>query len=150
MFSNWVRRFSDRTNALDFDPITLLVATISDEYGPQQASREEIDQHRVERSGAGVPRQRPGKREDLVAPEGQGDQQQSSCDGLPRYTLAVRCERSREVVFFSAPEEVLGLSDSSLAAEAALSLAEGMGFLFEEDSPYLSLQSHFHIVAAYR
>ena len=61
-----------------------------------------------------------------------------SCDGLPRYTLAVRCERSREVVFFSAREEVLGLSDSSLAAEAALSLAEGMGFLFEEDLPPIS------------
>jgi hypothetical protein len=57
------------------------------------------------------------------------------CDGLPRYTLAVRCERSREVVFFSMHEEDLGLSDSSLAAEAALSLAEGMGFLFEEDLP---------------
>ncbi len=56
-----------------------------------------------------------------------------SCDGLPRYTLAVRCERSREVVFFSASKEDLSLSESSLAAEAALSLAEGMGFLFEED-----------------
>ncbi len=55
------------------------------------------------------------------------------CDGLPRFTLAVRCERSREVVFFSAREEEFDLSDSSLAAEAALSLAEGMGFLFEED-----------------
>ena len=61
-----------------------------------------------------------------------------SCDGLSRYTLAVRCERSREVVFFSAREEDLGLSGSSLAAEAALSLAEGMGFLFEEDLPPIS------------
>jgi hypothetical protein len=58
-----------------------------------------------------------------------------SGDGLPHYTLAVRCERSREVVFFSAREEDLGPSGSSLAAEAALSLAEGMGFLFEEDLP---------------
>jgi hypothetical protein len=57
------------------------------------------------------------------------------CDGLPRYTLAVRCERSREVVFFSVHEEDLGRADLSLAAEAALSLAEGMGFLFEEDLP---------------
>jgi hypothetical protein len=55
------------------------------------------------------------------------------CGDLPRYTLAVRCERSREVVFFSARAEGLGLSDSSLAGEGALSLAEGMGFLFEED-----------------
>jgi hypothetical protein len=59
-------------------------------------------------------------------------------DGLPRYTLAVRCERSREVVFFSAREEDLGLSDSSMAAESALSLAESMGFLFEEDLPPIS------------
>ena len=56
-----------------------------------------------------------------------------SSDGLARYMLAVRSERSREVVFFSVREEDLSLSESSLAAEAALSLAEGMGFLFEED-----------------
>ncbi len=56
-----------------------------------------------------------------------------SGDGLPRYTLAVRCERSREVVFFTVPEEDLARSESSVVAEAALSLAEGMGFLFEED-----------------
>jgi hypothetical protein len=61
-----------------------------------------------------------------------------SCDGPPHYTLAVRCERSREVVFFSASDEDLSLSDSSLAAEAALSLAEGMGFLFEADLPAIS------------
>lgn len=58
-----------------------------------------------------------------------------SSDGLPRYTLAVRCERSRKVVFFSVREKDLSLSDSSLAGEAALSLAEGMGFLFEDDLP---------------
>ena len=63
------------------------------------------------------------------------------CDGLPRYTLAVRCERSREVVFFCVREEDLALSESSLAAEAALSLAEGMGFLFEEDSPPISAEA---------
>jgi hypothetical protein len=61
-----------------------------------------------------------------------------SRDGHPRYTLAVRCERSREVVFFSACDEDFSLSDLSLAAEAALSLAEGMGFLFEEDLPPIS------------
>ncbi len=64
-----------------------------------------------------------------------------SCDGLPRYTLAVRCERSREVIFFCVREEDLTLSESSLAAEAALSLAEGMGFLFEEDSPSISAEA---------
>ena len=57
----------------------------------------------------------------------------ASRDGLPRYTLAVRCERSREVVFFSVREEDLSHSESSLAADAALSLAESMGFLFEEE-----------------
>lgn len=64
-----------------------------------------------------------------------------SCDGLPRYTLAVRCERSREVVFFYVREEDRTLSESSLAAEAALSLAEGMGFLFDEDSPPISAEA---------
>lgn len=59
-------------------------------------------------------------------------------DGLPRYTLAVRCERSRGVVFFAAREEDIARSESSLAAEAALSLAEGMGFLFEDDLPLVS------------
>ncbi len=56
-------------------------------------------------------------------------------EGRLRYTLAVRCERSREVVFFCARDEEFRVSDASLAAEAALSLAEGMGFLFEEDLP---------------
>ena len=64
-----------------------------------------------------------------------------SCDGLPRYTLAVRCERNREVVFFSVREEELNLSESSVSAEAALSLAEGMGFLFEEDLPSISREA---------
>ena len=64
-----------------------------------------------------------------------------SGDGLPRYTLAVRSERSRKVVFFSVREEDLDPSESSLAAEAALSLAEGMGFLFEEDPPAISREA---------
>jgi hypothetical protein len=64
-----------------------------------------------------------------------------SSDGLPRYTLAVRCERSREVVFFSVCDEDLSLSESSLVAEAVLSLAEGMGFLFEEDLPPISREA---------
>jgi hypothetical protein len=64
-----------------------------------------------------------------------------SCDGLPRYTLAVRSERSREIVFFSAGEENYSHSEPSLAAEAALSLAEGMGFLFEEDLPQISRET---------
>jgi hypothetical protein len=63
------------------------------------------------------------------------------CDGLARYTLAVRCERSGEVVFFSVPDEDLSALESTLAAEAALSLAEGMGFLFEEDLPPISREA---------
>jgi len=55
--------------------------------------------------------------------------------GTPHYTLAVRCARSGESVFFSASEDDLAHADSSMAGEAALSLAEGMGFLFEEDLP---------------
>ena len=61
-----------------------------------------------------------------------------SRDGLLRHTLAVRCERSRGVVFFTARDEDLAGSEPSLAAEAALSLAEGMGFLFDEDSQPIS------------
>jgi hypothetical protein len=61
-----------------------------------------------------------------------------SGDGLPRYTLAVRCERSRGVIFFTVREEDLARSESCLVADAALSLAEGMGFLFEEDSHLIS------------
>jgi hypothetical protein len=64
-----------------------------------------------------------------------------SSDGLLRYTLVVRCERNREVVFFSMREEDFNLSESSVAADAALSLAEGMGFLFEEDSPPISREA---------
>jgi len=56
-----------------------------------------------------------------------------SGDGVPRYTLAVRCERSRDVVFFAVGGEELAGSESSLAADAALSLAESMGFVFEEE-----------------
>ena len=58
--------------------------------------------------------------------------------GIPHYTVAVRCERSRGVVFFSAAEESFRLAESSLAAEAALSFAESMGFLFDEDMPAIS------------
>ncbi len=64
-----------------------------------------------------------------------------SCDGLSRYTLAVRSERSRKVVFFSAGDENYSRSEPSLAAEAALSLAEGMGFLFEEDLTQISRET---------
>lgn len=49
--------------------------------------------------------------------------------GAIHWTVAVRCERTRDVVYFSAREPS---GESRLLAEAALSLAEGMGFLFED------------------
>jgi hypothetical protein len=50
--------------------------------------------------------------------------------GCPHWTLAVRSERTRGVVFFAVQQETE--STGSYTAEAVLSLAEGMGFLFEE------------------
>jgi hypothetical protein len=47
------------------------------------------------------------------------------------FTLAVRCERTRSVIFFAANGDP-DPARQSLAGDAALSLAEGMGFLFDE------------------
>lgn len=56
----------------------------------------------------------------------------AGADG-PRLTLAVRSARGGRVVFFR-PDAALGApGDPALAAEAALSFAEGMGFLFDDD-----------------
>ncbi len=54
-------------------------------------------------------------------------------DGGPHFTVAVRCERTRSVVFFARDGD--GDNDPagrSLAGDAALSLAESMGFLFDD------------------
>jgi hypothetical protein len=52
--------------------------------------------------------------------------------GPAHLTLAVRSERTRGVVFFGTREAAESTGPSH-AAEAILSLAEGMGFLFDED-----------------
>jgi hypothetical protein len=49
--------------------------------------------------------------------------------GAAHWTLAVRSERTREIVYFTAREP---FEESRVLADAALSLADGMGFLFEE------------------
>ncbi len=56
---------------------------------------------------------------------------ETSGDGGSHFTLAVRCERTRSVVFFGVIEDA-DPARRSLASEAALSLAESMGFLFDE------------------
>ncbi len=56
---------------------------------------------------------------------------ETSGDGGSHFTRAVRCERTRSVVFFGVIEDA-DPARRSLASEAALSLAESMGFLFDE------------------
>jgi hypothetical protein len=53
-------------------------------------------------------------------------------EGGPHWTLAVRSERTRGVVFYVA-QEAEPPTGSIQASGALLSLAEGMGFLFDED-----------------
>jgi hypothetical protein len=64
--------------------------------------------------------------------------QTASATGAARHTLAVRCERTREVALFPIRSTWPGRADSELGADAALSLAEGMGFLFEENAPAIA------------
>jgi hypothetical protein len=52
-------------------------------------------------------------------------------EGSPHLTLAVRSERTRGVIFFGAREAAASAGPSP-ASDAVLSLAEGMGFLFDE------------------
>jgi hypothetical protein len=55
----------------------------------------------------------------------------TSGDGSPYFTVAVRCERTRAVVFFAVNDEVDSVP-RTLAGDAALFLAESMGFLFDD------------------
>ncbi len=48
-------------------------------------------------------------------------------------TVAVRCARTHQVAFFTAGSELLELRSTSIAMEAALSFAESMGFLFDDE-----------------
>ena len=53
--------------------------------------------------------------------------------GGPRISLALRSLRSGEVVFFGPDEELGEWRGPELALDAALSFAESMGFLFDDD-----------------
>ena len=58
---------------------------------------------------------------------------QDDAHGGPLHvTVAVRCQRTAETVFFTARDEG-AVPDASMAGETALSLAESMGFLFDEE-----------------
>jgi hypothetical protein len=50
-----------------------------------------------------------------------------------RVALAIRSERSGQVVFFGPDDELREWQGQELALDAALSFAESMGFLFEDD-----------------
>jgi hypothetical protein len=50
-----------------------------------------------------------------------------------RVALAIRSERTGQVLFFGPDDELREWQGDGLALEAALSFAEGLGFLFDED-----------------
>jgi hypothetical protein len=59
-----------------------------------------------------------------------------ACLGDPagsRVVLVVRSERSGQAIFFGPDDELRELQQPGTAVDAALSFAEGMGFLFEDD-----------------
>ena len=71
--------------------------------------------------------------EDLpVGPASAGIAVHAAPEGL-RLTLAVRSVRTGQVVFFHPDEDWSEIHGSELAVDAALSFAECMGFLFDED-----------------
>lgn len=51
----------------------------------------------------------------------------------PRVAVAIRSERSGQVIFYGPDDELSEWHGPDVAAEAALSFAESMGFLFEDD-----------------
>ena len=53
--------------------------------------------------------------------------------GGPRVALAIRSQRSGQVVFFGPDEELRGRDAQEDAFDAALHFAESLGFLFEDD-----------------
>jgi hypothetical protein len=54
-------------------------------------------------------------------------------DGRPNVTVAVRSIKSGELVLYSYDGDLREESSVAVGADAALSFAEGMGFLFDED-----------------
>ncbi len=69
-----------------------------------------------------------------VAPARAGIALQIDAD-RPRVILAIRSLRSGDSVFYRADEELYEDGGLELALAAAHTLAESMGFLFDEDSP---------------
>lgn len=51
----------------------------------------------------------------------------------PRITIALRATRSGQTLFYCAGEELAEFSSASVVVDAALSFAESMGFLFDDD-----------------
>ncbi len=51
----------------------------------------------------------------------------------PRITIALRATRSGQMLFYCAGEELAEFSSASVVVDAALSFAESMGFLFDDD-----------------
>ena len=51
----------------------------------------------------------------------------------PRVVLAIRSERSGQAIFFGPDDEMRDWQGPDLSLDAALSFAESMGFLFEDD-----------------
>lgn len=51
----------------------------------------------------------------------------------PRVAIALRCERSGERIFYVSEEFREEIRDPELLLDAALSFAEGMGFVFDDD-----------------
>lgn len=47
--------------------------------------------------------------------------------------LAVKCEKTRQIVFYRGSSDRVEPHDPGVALEAALSAAESLGFLFDED-----------------
>ena len=48
-------------------------------------------------------------------------------------TIALRCERTRQLVCFTPNDDLDTLGGAEMALEAALSFAESLGFLFDDD-----------------
>jgi hypothetical protein len=58
---------------------------------------------------------------------------QHGSDDAPQVTIALRATRSGQLAFFSADEKRAQFGSPGVAMDAALSFAESMGFLFDDD-----------------
>jgi hypothetical protein len=69
-----------------------------------------------------------------VGPAGAAIVVHQELDGRANVTVAVRSLKGGELVLYSLDGDLRGESAVAVAADAALSFAEGMGFLFDEDA----------------